>query len=227
MKNTQIALAFVAVLGLSAQVQAATVAVELVAVDTQEFLSNPASWFSGSTATWSYDTVSGVVTGSGLFKFQPAINQSQPPGQLYTHNIDDLAVGAVGAASASSFECVDGGFSASVGVSICGTYTYGDNFIDESTVDYVVNNGIPGIRTLGGDDVDNPFNAIQQLTLYDGMTTDWDGTTLVASNLTLCGFESWCGYEMRFTAAVPVPAAAWLFGSALGLLGWMRRRKAN
>ena len=28
------------------------------------------------------------------------------------------------------------------------------------------------------------------------------------------------------TAAVPVPAAVWLFGSALGLLGWMRRRVA-
>ncbi len=27
-------------------------------------------------------------------------------------------------------------------------------------------------------------------------------------------------------AAVPVPAAAWLFGSALGLLGWMRRKAA-
>jgi hypothetical protein len=24
--------------------------------------------------------------------------------------------------------------------------------------------------------------------------------------------------------AVPIPAAFWLFGSALGLLGWMKRR---
>lgn len=29
------------------------------------------------------------------------------------------------------------------------------------------------------------------------------------------------------TAPVPVPASVWLFGSALGLLGWMRRRKAT
>ncbi len=28
------------------------------------------------------------------------------------------------------------------------------------------------------------------------------------------------------TQAIPVPAAMWLFGSALGLLGWMRRKKA-
>jgi hypothetical protein len=28
------------------------------------------------------------------------------------------------------------------------------------------------------------------------------------------------------TTTVPVPASAWLLGSALGLLGWMRRRKA-
>ncbi|MGI9329930.1 MAG: hypothetical protein ACR2QB_04370 [Gammaproteobacteria bacterium] len=28
------------------------------------------------------------------------------------------------------------------------------------------------------------------------------------------------------TTAVPIPAAAWLFGSALRLLGWMRRKQA-
>lgn len=28
------------------------------------------------------------------------------------------------------------------------------------------------------------------------------------------------------TAVVPIPAAVWLFGSALGLLGWIRKRKA-
>ena len=28
------------------------------------------------------------------------------------------------------------------------------------------------------------------------------------------------------SAVVPVPAAVWLFGSGLGLLGWFRRRNA-
>ena len=31
----------------------------------------------------------------------------------------------------------------------------------------------------------------------------------------------------KFASAVPVPAAVWLFGSALGMLGWMRRRSSG
>lgn len=32
------------------------------------------------------------------------------------------------------------------------------------------------------------------------------------------------GYVFTFTAVIPVPPAVWLFGSALGLLGWLRRK---
>jgi hypothetical protein len=38
------------------------------------------------------------------------------------------------------------------------------------------------------------------------------------------GYNSWVGGILSFTQVIPVPAAVWLFGSALGLLGWMRRR---
>ena len=45
------------------------------------------------------------------------------------------------------------------------------------------------------------------------------GTTMWNSNP---GSETFVMYTLT---TVPVPAAVWLFGSALGLLGWVRRRK--
>jgi len=51
-----------------------------------------------------------------------------------------------------------------------------------------------------------------------------DNTTGTGTYTAIC--NSWT--SSYFTAsAVPVPAAVWLFGSAIGLLGWIRRRAAQ
>jgi hypothetical protein len=52
--------------------------------------------------------------------------------------------------------------------------------------------------------------------------TSVTGPFLGAAKFQSTGLE---GEESAWIAAVPVPAAAWLFGSALAGLGWMRRRK--
>ena len=60
--------------------------------------------------------------------------------------------------------------------------------------------------------------------LNDIGTGDW----LSITSLTIYGpsdFTSVTLDNVVLGAAVPVPAAVWLFGSALGGLGWMRRRK--
>jgi hypothetical protein len=52
------------------------------------------------------------------------------------------------------------------------------------------------------------------------------GSNIVCSNQLLgIGDEGTAlNYVARPNGVIPVPAAVWLFGSALGLLGWMRRR---
>jgi len=39
--------------------------------------------------------------------------------------------------------------------------------------------------------------------------------------------RTWVAWTFNADTVVPVPAAAWLFGSALGLLGWLRRRSST
>jgi hypothetical protein len=171
---------------------------------------------SGSTASWEFDTVTGVVTGSGQYFAQYQIIPT--PGQLFTHSIVDLVVGGGIAATATSYECIEGTFGSAAGGHLCGNISYGGNFKFESTVSY--GPGTEFSRTIGGDDFSE--GPQQDLARYDGWATEVNGSTVLLSRL----YEPvYGGFEMTFQV-VPVPAAAWLFGSALGFLGWMRRKKA-
>lgn len=50
----------------------------------------------------------------------------------------------------------------------------------------------------------------------------------VARSVDFSGTENQIGFDnIELGQLIPVPAAVWLFGSALGLLGWMKRRQAE
>jgi hypothetical protein len=108
-----------------------------------------------------------------------------------------------------------------VGASFCGNYNFGGNFFNESSISY--GPGLAFSRTIGGDDV--IIGGQQNITEYDGATTTVSGDTITISNINqaVTSGQSFT-YQIQ---VIPVPAAAWLFGSALGLLGWARRRAAK
>ena len=56
----------------------------------------------------------------------------------------------------------------------------------------------------------------------------FNGATLASLGITPGTYEwTWAGDSVTLNATVPVPAAAWLFASGLGLLGWIRRGKVD
>lgn len=74
----------------------------------------------------------------------------------------------------------------------------------------------------------------------DGMFIGWSQSNLATTGMNkaqtwaeLDGFwfsilpdENQAGFLISANTAIPIPAAAWLFGSALGLLGWRGSRKS-
>lgn len=206
---------------------------------------------SSATATWIFDTVSGLLTqAGGTFNVRVSIT---PTTTIFRHVITGLVLGGGASATAAAFNCVEGNFGATIGASICGNYDFGGNFDNESTAAWGPGTNVT--RTIGGDDNNwpyvppppqtgsywNPTGAPQSIQDYDGFATlGWVGTTLVLSNArcdpaapgnangcaTLGGFNR--GYTWTLEAvAVPVPAAGWLLGGALALLGLARRRLAG
>lgn len=214
---TVLGAAIAATLGATAA-DAATYTASLVSVATFSANGSSAGNITSSSATWSYDDVTNLLSQTGgtfNVRFTTA-----PTTTLFRHSITGLALGNGGAASASTFTCTEGNFGTNVGASICGNYLFGANYANESTATW--GPGTATARTIGGDDM--AIGPIQSVAAYDGFSTvSWVGTTLTLSNATATSGQTWV-LNAGPQAVVPVPAAVWLFGSALGLLGAARRR---
>lgn len=144
-----------------------------------------------------------------------------------------------GNSSATSYSCIEGAFGAVVGASICGNYNFGANKTNESSIDGV------GGQNIGGDDValgpaqslTGNYSGLAAFAGYTGLPGDFGVDWLAFTTRSITGSGSGTGTGgnglsgdgkmLIFEgsgAPIPVPAAVWLFGSALGLLGWARRK---
>jgi hypothetical protein len=237
-QRNALAIAIGATLGAAAgTADAATYTATLSSVVSYSGNGSAPGKIGSSTATFNYDDVTGILTQTGGV-FNVRFNTA-PTSTLFRHSITGLVLGGGGLASATSYTCAEGNFGGNVGAHLCGNYTFGANFINESTATW--GPGTATARTIGGDD--GASGPMQDISAYDYFAQiSWVGTTLTLSNA-ICnpyapgnangcatngGFNT--GYDWILNAgpqaAIPVPAAVWLFGSALGLLGAARRRKA-
>lgn len=241
------------------------------------------SWFDGgdgglaSTATWDWNSGTGVLTQTGGFlranqRLMGADGAMKSPvgASILSDDVTGLLItatptGVGGSTTATTYMCVEGTFNAGTGSHACANTAFGFNFANDSSVAYNVNgNASCEERTVGGDDSPGAGGIYRGLrswngtgnALCGGATVDGDNTgrgsldviQIITDTIGIGGelrLANWnnagtvtaacylptasnpgCGRAHWLVFAVPVPAAVWLFGSALGLLGWVRRRAA-
>jgi hypothetical protein len=217
-RNIQWCLSAIVVCSISGFVSAATIQGKLTSV------------YVGSTGGVSSGILSGTLTGSydtgtGIFTFDPGTANilfdlnPLPENELYTWSVTDWTIGD-GSTSASGYECIDGTFGFSVGANLCAYVSDSIDFTIETTTDYST---IPGTRILGANDV--AVGPQQQLSDLAATAVSFDASfgqlVMETAGWTQNGGAE--GTQFIFST-VPIPAAAWLFGSALiGLVGLKRK----
>jgi len=162
-----------------------------------------------------WDGTTLTATGTYIASLNIAASPFTP--SLWQDGIVNLVIdtGTI-SATAASYQCNNQGLFPFANA--CGAYGYGANFIDESTTTY---SGTTVTQVIGGDDVSN--GTPRDISRYDLSLKSDDGITLVLWNSIDFGDPG--SIEMTFSV-IPVPAALWLFGSAIGLLCWLRRKTA-
>ena len=187
-----------------------------------------------------------VITGNALFDYTPGVSlvaQGEWTGTaafngnlIYELKVDGMAIDVanvldVDTTTAASYSCTEGTFLGVFGANGCGNYNLGDDYTSQTTLDYSMLNPV---RTTDPGSDDFYYGDMQSLWDYTDMQIYNFDPVQVAGNPAFIlsnrtgGAESGDGFSMSFsyveTSVVPVPAAVWLFGSALGVLGAMRRK---
>jgi hypothetical protein len=238
MKKTLSAVALLGLVGAVGVAQAAPVAATMVSVGSySKSATTLSNWTiaAGNTATYTFDSATNNLVISGVYKRVVKVGSTP----LMTHTMSGITIGS-GAATGASWSCTEGAFGGIVGASICGNYTFGANGVNDSTY---TPSAVGATVAIGGDDaalaggpqaLANNYSFMNAATMIGGAAPGFqrwvlnNGTDLFpGAGETGTGLDT--GYKFTFdtaVAVVPVPAAVWLFGSALGLMGAMRRRSA-
>jgi hypothetical protein len=113
----------------------------------------------GSTATWTWDPATGILTSTGLYWSTSHIGSNPGAFAVISDKTTDLVINTtLKQTTATSYECVEGNFLAGVGANGCGNYSLGDDFVSNSTMAYNIDlgtgpNALCEERTLNPDDV--------------------------------------------------------------------------
>lgn len=199
------------------------------------------------SATWDWDAGTGILTQTGSMTSTQAVG----PTVIVADNTTGMVINTTAnTTTATSYSCTEGTFVEQFGANACLNLDMGANLTLESSAVYNVGGDANCINvTIGGDDTS--AGAVRGLgtgssgcATQSGAYADWfvqvdnisSGGTLTLWNgigdisclgnttkNAICANQTY----MTFASTVPVPAAVWLFGSAIGIMGWMRRKVAS
>jgi hypothetical protein len=102
----------------------------------------------GNTVTWTFDTATNTLAmASGTYEYIVKVGATP----LMTHTLTGVSM-STGDAVGTTWTCTEGVFGGIVGSNICGNYSYGGNFTNDSTYNQGTPDAISATVTLGGDD---------------------------------------------------------------------------
>ena len=217
-QQTKTVLAIAALVGVSGVgvATAAPTAATMVSVGSySRNASGITNWAAtgANTATWTFDAATGdLAIASGTYAYTTKVGSTV----LMTHTMTGATLGA-GAATAATWACIEGVFGGIVGAHICGNYSFGGNFTNDSTYTPTTTGATV---LIGGDDEALAGGPQTLANSYSNMTATAvagaafgfqryelsNGADLVpGAGDSINGFDS--GYVFVFDAAPPPPVA--------------------